>query len=243
MHFVELLKFRLVHAKKEIIFFLVLSILLILIQELFFQNPLASIGLFGFLYFSNFVNKAWENCFFNIIMMLTGVFFILIATNSQFKRAFWFNSIFLILILSPFFLSILNIIVIYPIINNQSLGYSGIATIFLGYGFIAISVFVFNFLNVQTLPKQKIYLFYAIFGFFIILPIFNFTFFADPIELLLIGQYGVIEGIYQTFIQTRINIFIHVVGYVLGLLVPIISTIIFRFNSIKDQFSISDFPG
>lgn len=242
MHFVELLKFRLVHAKKEILFFLVLSILLIIIQELFFQNALASTGVFGFLYFSNFVNKSWDNCIFNIVMMLAGAFLILISTNSQFKRAFWFSSIFLILIISPFFLSILNFIVIYPIINNLSLGYSGIAAIFLGYGFLAISAFAYNFLNVHTLPKQKIYLFYALFGFFILLPIFNFTFFADPIELSLIGQYGVIDGIYQTFIQTKINIFIHVVGYFLGLLIPIISTTIFRFKSITDQFSISDLP-
>jgi hypothetical protein len=136
----------------------------------------------------------------------------------------------------------LNFIVIYPIINNLSLGYSGIAAIFLGYGFLAIWVCAYNFLNVQTFPKQKIHLFYAVMVIFILFPIANFMFFADPLELSLIGQYGIIDGIYQTFIQTKINIFIHVVGYILGLLAPIISTIIFRFNSIKDQFSISDLP-
>jgi len=241
MHFIELLKFRMAHSKKEILFFVILSVLLVIVQELFFQNALAETGFIGFLYLSNFVNKAWENCIFNIVMMWAGVLLILLSTNTQFKRSFWFNSI-LILFISPFVLSILNLLVIYPLINNLSLGYSGVAAIFLGYGFFAISIFEYNFLNVQNFPKRKVYLFYAVFGFFILLPIASFTFYADPIELSLIGQYGVIDGIYQTFIQTKINIFIHVVGYVSGLLIPIISSTIFRFKSMTDQFSISDLP-
>lgn len=229
------------HSKKEILFFVVLSVLLVIVQELFFQNALAETGLIGFLYLSNFVNKAWDNCGFNIMMMWAGVFLILLSTNIHFKRIFWINSLFPILIISPFLLSILNFMVIYPINNNLSLGYSGVAAIFLGYGFLAISMFAYNFLNVQNLPKRKIYLFYAVFGFFILFPIANFTFFADPVELSLIGQYGITNGIYQTFLQTKINIFIHDVGYILGLLVPILSAVIFRLNSISEQFSVSDF--
>jgi hypothetical protein len=242
MHFVELLKFRFAHAKKEILFFFILSVLLLIAQELFVRNLFASAGPYEFLFLSNFVNKAWENCIFNIVMMWAGVLLILLSTNTQFKRSFWFNSIFLILIISPFFLSILNLLVIYPLINNLSLGYSGIAAIFLGYGFIAISLFAYTFLNVNNLPKREIYLIFAVFGIVVLFPIAIFTLFADPIELSLIQRYGVIDGIFQTFIQTKTNIFIHVVGYVIGLLVPIISTLIFRLNSLTDQFSMSDFP-
>jgi len=241
MEFVDLLKFRLAHAKKEILFFIALSFLLIVIQVLFFSNALASTGIFEFLYLSNFVNKAWENCIFNIVMMLEGAFLILISTNTQFKRAFWFSSVCLILIISPFVLSFLNLIVIFPIVNNVSLGYSGIAAIFLGYGFIAISMFAYDFWKIPTLPKRKIYLFYVLFGIFLIIPIANFAFFADPVELSLIGQYGLIDGIYQTFIQTKINIFIHIVGYIFGLFVPFVSTIIYRMNSVSEQFSSADF--
>jgi hypothetical protein len=173
------------------------------------------------LYLSNFVNKNWSFFLFNMLLMWIGL--ILIFIGEKQKNIFWIN-IFFILIIAPFILSLLNIRVISLIPGTGSLGYSGIATLFLGYGFYSLLKYFHDVWemspNKAKYSKNRIY---SIIGFIFLLPIISFVFLADPIEFSFILQYGLISGIFQTFIQTKINMFIHVIGYLLGFIVAFIS--------------------
>jgi hypothetical protein len=173
------------------------------------------------LYLSNFVNQNWSFFLLNMLLMWIGL--ILIFIGEKQKNIFWIN-IFFILIIAPFILSLLNIRVVSLIPGSGSLGYSGIATLFLGYGFYSLLKYFYDIWetspNKTKYSKNRIYL---IIGIFFLIPIITFVLFVDPIEFSLILQYGLINGIFQTFMQTKINMFIHVIGYLLGFIFAFIS--------------------
>jgi len=167
------------------------------------------------LYLSNFINKNWDNFLFNILVMWIGLYLIFISEKQ--KNIFWKN-IFFILIISPFILPLLSIPILSLIPGSGLTGYSGIACLFLGYGFYSISKYLLELWiispNRTKIGKNKLYTIIII---FVLLPIVSFVFLADPIEIPLIVKYGLINGIVQTFYQTKINSYIHVIAYILGL--------------------------
>jgi hypothetical protein len=173
------------------------------------------------LYLSNFVNQNWSFFLLNMLIMWIGL--ILIFIGEKQKNIFWIN-IFFILIIAPFILSLLNIPVVSLIPGSGSLGYSGIATLFLGYGFYSLSKYFHDIWEISPnkakYSKNQIF---SIIGIIFLFPIISFVFLADPNEFSLILQYGLINGIFQTFLQTKINIFIHIIGYLLGFIVAFIS--------------------
>ena len=228
MNFQELIVDPLKSWKNIALLFFGFSIFLGFLQYCFFQywanNP-TLLGYFIFkadsiiipsLYLSNFVNVNWNLFFINILVMWIGL--ILIFIGEKQKNLFWIN-IFFILVIAPFILSLLNIPIVSLLPGSGSLGYSGIATLFLGYGFYAISKYLYDVWKTSPLKmkpsKNRICIIITI---FLLLPIISFVFLADAIEISFLLKYGFIDGIYQTFIQTKINIFIHVIGYLLGLI-------------------------
>jgi len=172
-------------------------------------------------YLSNFVNKNWYLFFPNILVMWIGLIFIFIGEKQ--KNIFWIN-IFFILILAPFVLSFFNIPVISLIEGHGSLGYSGIANLFLGYGFYSLLKFFYD--TWMTSPKKAKFSkknIYAAMLIIFLIPFISSVFFADISEFSLIMKYGLIEGLIQTFFQTKINIYIHIIAYLLGFAAALIT--------------------
>lgn len=209
--------------KFEIVSLVAFSVFLGILQFYFlnfgFENP----GAIGYCYLKNFVNLSWDRSFVNLFVMWFGLLFVFIFTSRREKIRVWFN-VFFILAISPVILSIFDIVFITAPTGIHAIGYSGISSIFLGYGFFTLAFFIFIAWK-NDLLKRKIGQFqiFWIIAIALMLPAIAFTFFADPIEINLILTYGLIEGVYQTFLQAKINIFIHVVGYFMGLCIPMIS--------------------
>jgi hypothetical protein len=185
------------------------------------------------LYLSNFVNQSWSFFLLNILLMWIGL--ILIFIGEKQKNIFWIN-VFFILIITPFVISLLNIWIFVPLIPGYgAMGFSGIACLFLGYGFYSLLKYFYDIWEISPnkvkYTKNQIYL---IIGIFFLIPLITFVLFVDPIEFSLILQYGLINGIFQTFMQTKINLFIHVIGYLLGFIVAFISHIYLVRNQISN---------
>jgi hypothetical protein len=209
--------------KREILFLVGFSFILGILQLYFLQFGFNNLGIIGYIYLTNFVNIDWEHFFYNLFVMWFGLLFVFVLTPEKQKKRFWLNLLF-ILFISPVIMFILNTLFITLTTGKTTIGYSGIATVFLGYGFLSLSMFL-HIAWKNNLLKRKLgkFQFFTIIGILLAFPLFTFIFFADPIEITLILTYGIVDGIYQTFLQAKINIFIHVIGYLLGLVFPIIS--------------------
>jgi hypothetical protein len=233
MNLDELILNRLKNWKEVFVIFLGFTIFLGVVQFLFLQYFVPNQTLLDYFifkansisisnsYLSNFVNKNWYLFFTNILVMWLGLFLIFVGEKQ--KNIFWIN-IFFILIIAPFVLSFLNIPIVSLIEGYGSLGYSGIANLFLGYGFYSILRYMYDiWLTSPVKAKISRNSIYGTILIFFLIPIISSVFLADTIEIAFILKYGLIEGIFQTFLQTKINIYIHVIAYLLGFAVALIT--------------------
>jgi hypothetical protein len=195
---------------REIAIFLLISLLLAVCQWLlpsgiFNPGPIVSLILL------NFMNKIWETFFSSLLMMWVGLIFIFIFSLDTNKRRFW-SSIIVIFILLPIIFQVLNLL----ILNAPSVGYSGIAAVFLGYGTYSLLQFLHNCWKSGSAKKWR---HRAIIGLIFIFPLLLFIFLVDPNEPILLLQHG-IYGVIETAIQTKTDIPIHVIGYLCGFIIP-----------------------
>jgi len=194
----------------HIIFFALFSIVLLIGQYYFlplyesnsnilqyFVFKIDSISISS-MYLSNFVNKNWDYFQTNIAIMWIGL--VLIFLTEQRKDIFNKNIVFIFFI-APFIISLINIPILMFLSINGALGFSGIATIILGYGFYSIMKLFCNCL--KEIPNLPNFFKIVLYSLFIVIFV------------------GLIY--FMTLDQTGTNIYIHIFGYFFGFFIGLLS--------------------
>lgn len=222
-----------------IVFFVVFSVILFISQIYVQWISMTDVGLKNlFILFkedvnivnfilNNFLNQNLMHLIFNLIIMWIGLTLLFFTTRMG-KKLLLFHMV-IIFLLAPLILSLVNIEMMRTLSIHSLIGYSGIASVFLGYGFYSLSEFIYEERFNLKIPfiKNNIK---TLIVFLLILPLLIFIFLADPLEIQFLLNYGLIQGILNTITISGTNIVAHVLGYIMGLAIP------FIFNPIVSLF-------
>ena len=216
---------------KFCVFFLIVTILLCLGQivfSTFFQNSENFVNYFILrkgnisvvnIFFSNFVNKDLWEFYINLFIMWLGLVLFFIFFKKRTKR-FFPTYIFIFFLISPLIISLINVELLQISTLNNMLGFSGIATVFLGFGVYSLSEFFYHTKlgNIDTSFKKYLKKIFTL----VIPIIFLVIMFCLPGVIYNIINYGIFQGIILTIDRTKVNLIAHVIGFSFGFLTPVI---------------------
>lgn len=221
---------RIRYWKDFILFFIFLSIILFICQ-LYVLWILAidrnlqdfiilfkdNINIFN-IFLNNFLNQDLLSLGFNLGIMWIGLILLFLTTKMG-KKVISLH-IFLVFLISPLILSLVNVGMMRAISLDSLIGFSGIASVFLGYGFYSLSYFIYQSRSIPNTPliikNNAVFVIIII----LILPILFLALLADLSEIQFIIEYGLIQGIIKTIRDTGTNIVAHVCGYMIGIVLP-----------------------